>query len=78
MGYLPNSSMQAASTGPTNEGTPCCGSPTARLIGGFARLGGAQKLAQPHERRAHFHGPGEAAEPVGGGDWRSAAVMNID
>src|SRR5262245_60896204 len=59
MGYLPNSPSDRASTGPTNDGTPCCGSPTARLIGD---LPGS---VVPSSSRWRTNGERIASEPVG-------------
>ena len=38
--------------GPTKGGTGCCGSPTDRLMTGFAGRDAGDQLGQPHERRA--------------------------
>src|SRR5262245_16369721 len=65
--------MCAAMRGATNAGTPCCGSPTARLIGG---LPGSMS---PNSSRSRTKGERPASARTGeGGGTRSAAVMNID
>src|SRR5215470_9459693 len=65
--------MWAAMTRATNAGTPCCGSPTARLIGG---LPGSMSLKSSRSRTKGER-PTSARAGEGGGT-RSAAVMNID
>ena len=74
MGYLPNSSIEAASTGPTNAGTPCWGSPTARLIAGCP--GGWTS----NSSRNRTNGERMARARLGEGDHltSSAAGMNMD
>ena len=52
---------QAASTGPTNDGTPCCGSPTARLIAGFPAG------VSPKSSRSRTNGERMASARVGDG-----------
>src|SRR5215475_15974204 len=65
--------MWAAMTRATNVGTPCCGSPTARLIGG---LPGSMS---PKSSRSRTKGERPTSARAGeGGGTRSAAVMNID
>src|SRR5262249_19183670 len=65
--------MWAAITRATNAGTPCCGSPTARLIGG---LPGSMSLKSS---RSRTKGERPTSARTGeGGETRSAAVMNID
>src|SRR5215510_10122454 len=65
--------MWAAMTRATNAGTPCCGSPTARLIGG---LPGSMSLKSS---RSRTKGERPTSARAGeGGETRSAAVMNID
>src|SRR5215468_3787525 len=65
--------MWAAMTRATNAGTPCCGSPTARLIGD---LPGSMSLKSS---RSRTKGERPTSARTGeGGETRSAAVMNID
>src|SRR5262245_30868462 len=65
--------MWAARTAATNAGTPCCGSPTARLIGD---LPGSMS---PKSSRSRTKGERPTSARTGeGGETRSAAVMNID
>src|SRR5215468_4929729 len=65
--------MWAARTEATNAGTPCCGSPTAKLIGD---LPGS---LSPKSSRSRTKGERPTSARTGeGGETRSAAVMNID
>src|SRR6516225_98306 len=65
--------MWAARTEATNAGTPCCGSPTAKLIGD---LPGSMS---PKSSRSRTKGERPTSARTGeGGETRSAAVMNID
>src|SRR5262244_2155303 len=65
--------MWAARTEATNAGTPCCGSPTAKLIGD---LPGS---VSPRSSRSRTKGERPTSARTGeGGETRSAAVMNID
>src|SRR5215472_14667452 len=65
--------MWAARTEATNAGTPCCGSPTAKLIGD---LSGS---VLPRSSRSRTKGERPTSARTGeGGETRSAAVMNID
>src|SRR5215831_5608625 len=65
--------MWAARTEATNAGTPCCGSPTAKLI---VDLPGSMS---PRSSRSRTKGERPTSARTGeGGETRSAAVMNID
>src|SRR5262245_36802634 len=65
--------MWAARTEATNAGTPCCGSPTAKLIGD---LPGSMS---PKSSRSRTKGERPTSARTGeGGEPRSPAVMNID
>src|SRR5262245_18186650 len=65
--------MWAARTEATNAGTPCCGSPTAKLIGDLP------SSMSPKSSRSRTKGERPTSARTGeGGETRSAAVMNID
>src|SRR5262245_14253106 len=65
--------MWAARTEATNAGTPCCGSPTAKLIGD---LPGSMS---PKSSRSRTKGERPTSARTGeGGEARSAAVKQLD
>src|SRR5262249_21621709 len=68
-----NSSRWAATTGPTNDGTPCWGSPTARLMAGLP--GGVS----PKSSRSRTNGERPISARAGEAEGtRSTAGMDID